>query len=195
MKVIIIFFLIIAKVFDSVSFHSPEQYRLDEAARQYQKERDFKVYQPLNLYLDSSSSPNPDSGKFKSHKTPSSLPGIKEFKKILHMSQQIPSWVSMFSQLNELLSNMWFESPFILSKKRLSPSVFMKDKQFETTINTVVTILEHHSLEPKERLWLLTVLKHLQDYLPNGELIPIIVDMNEGPISHTALQLHLTKGR
>ncbi|EGG06364.1 uncharacterized protein MELLADRAFT_106633 [Melampsora larici-populina 98AG31] len=58
----------------------------------------------------------------------------------------------------------------------------------------LIGILEDYNLHPRERIWALAVLKHLQGYLPNGDLIPICIDMSEGPICHAALQLYLTKG-
>ncbi|EGG07697.1 uncharacterized protein MELLADRAFT_62503 [Melampsora larici-populina 98AG31] len=94
--------------------------------------------------------------------------------------------------LDELASTLRLSFPSL--QEKLSSNAFLKGKQVEKTINIAVDILENYHLQSKERIWVLAVLTHLQEYLPKGDLKPIETDMNKGPIRNAALQLHLTKG-
>ncbi|KAH9820715.1 hypothetical protein DFH28DRAFT_633279 [Melampsora americana] len=189
-----IFLLIIFQLFYSVSCGIPEQYFVGQIAREYKDNSDVQLYQPFNLYHTSTSSTKPQSKNFKQIKAPSPIHNVNEINKLLHLKPKIQSNNHLSMCLNNLASKLETLSRSVTSSGSLSPSVFTKGGQFQKTINVSVHILEKYDLKPKERIWVLAVLRHLQGYLPNGDLPQLKLDMHWGPIRRAAVQLHLTRG-
>ncbi|EGG07700.1 uncharacterized protein MELLADRAFT_105737 [Melampsora larici-populina 98AG31] len=168
------------------------QYRLDSVPRRYPKEFEVQLYQPFHIKPDATLSSNLESISLISTENSPPVPDINRFKRLLNVKKKIPTWWFLDMDLDELASNLRISFPFLQEKIR--SDAFMKGKQVEKTINYAVDILENYRLQSKERIWVLAVLTHLQEYLPKGDLRPIVTDMSKGPISNAGLQLHLTKG-
>ncbi|KAH9811531.1 hypothetical protein DFH28DRAFT_429687 [Melampsora americana] len=119
---------------------------------------------------------------------------IKDFKGILALSNKTveKSKMTMLDRdLKDLASKI--NRSLIGSSGQFHSSTFFRNQEFEHALVTAVEILEDRSLEPKQSIWALAVLKHLQGYLPQGELKPIRTDMTQGPICRAALGLSLTQ--
>ncbi|KAH9811534.1 hypothetical protein DFH28DRAFT_900336 [Melampsora americana] len=80
-----------------------------------------------------------------------------------------------------------------LTAKNFDHSAFVRKPEFERVLVSAVETLEDFSLGPRETIWALAVLKHLQGHLIQGERKPIRTDMVQGPICRAALGLGLTK--
>ncbi|KAH9816149.1 hypothetical protein DFH28DRAFT_966196 [Melampsora americana] len=192
MKFFIYLLLLILNLSYSTICPYLQEFKLDKTPKRFQGKSEIKFYQPLNLNHDLIYSSNLESQNIISSKDSHSFPNIKDFRILLHVNRKVPTWRYLSMDLDKLTSSLKIKFPSF--QQRFSSKVFMKGEQFEKSIDLAVEILENYQLESKERIWVLAVLKHLQDYLPHGELKPMNTDMKLGPIRHAALQLHLTRG-
>ncbi|EGG00067.1 uncharacterized protein MELLADRAFT_112207 [Melampsora larici-populina 98AG31] len=82
--------------------------------------------------------------------------------------------------------------PWVPSTTTFSPKVFSKGQQFEISIQKAIEILENHKFLDRDSIWALAVLRHLQGYLPSGDLEPLNKNMKQGPISADLLGVSAT---
>ncbi|KAH9813585.1 hypothetical protein DFH28DRAFT_333182 [Melampsora americana] len=168
--------------------------QLKEDIRVSTSTRSIEVFKPFNLHPDSLSSLSSNCHNKKSIGKNPQLSQTDLFNKILSLNSKIPGWHDLDLGLRDLSSHLDWPFPWFFSTARFNSGVFGKGEQFEQSIQKSIRLLEDHALVPKERIWVLTVLSHLQGYLPNGELIPMVTNFEEGPIGYAELQLHLTRG-
>lgn len=64
----------------------------------------------------------------------------------------------------------------------------------DKTVLIAVEALQRETLTAPGRLWVLSVFRLLQSYLPRGDLKPIRLNPNTGPVCRGALELFLTEG-
>ncbi|KAH9811536.1 hypothetical protein DFH28DRAFT_981237 [Melampsora americana] len=157
---------------------------------------DIEVYEPINLHLNSPASLNenlPELNLDPQLCQPSS--SIDEFRSILDMSNTFSKTSTDVKALDQRLRSLAFKIEKSNGEfpEQFNASVFMRRREFQFARERAVRILQNLSLEPRETVWVLAVLKHLQGYLPQGDLEPIRTDMARGPICRAALGLHLTK--
>ncbi|EGG10046.1 uncharacterized protein MELLADRAFT_60465 [Melampsora larici-populina 98AG31] len=158
---------------------------------------DIEVYGPVNLHLNSPASLNKNFPDLNSDVQPGlSSSSIEEFNLILAMSDEI-SKRSKRTVLEPLAKRLKLLALKIEKSEGLpeqfNTSVFGTGGEFRYACERAVRTLQNLSLKPRETIWVLAVLKHLQGFLPQGELEPIRTDMARGPICRAALGLHLTK--
>ncbi|KAH9810283.1 hypothetical protein DFH28DRAFT_903154 [Melampsora americana] len=189
MKFLIFFFSIILNFSHSV--YCPYMV-VDDSARPIQ------VYQPINLHSDSPSSSDPQSGITRSINKFYSRPNTKKFKKLLHIQTENKRHLCPHLDLRYLFSYLKrpfpIIFPFMFCKHRRPPSAFARQYELCKFKAEAVHELEHGHLDTKQKVWVLAVLNHLQNYLPKVQLEPIKTDMTKEPIRYSALLLHLTRG-
>ncbi|EGG07696.1 uncharacterized protein MELLADRAFT_105741 [Melampsora larici-populina 98AG31] len=192
MRSFVFFLFIVLKFLSTIICPLLLRYSLDSIPRRCPGEIEVQLYQPFNLKPDATVSSSLESISLISTEQAPPIPDINNFKRLIRVNKQIPTWWFLSMGLNELASNLRISFPSL--QEKLSSNAFMKGTQVESTINIAVYTLENYHLKSKERIWVLAVLTHLQEYLPKGDLKPIETDMHQGPIRNAALQLHLTKG-
>ncbi|EGG10045.1 uncharacterized protein MELLADRAFT_103378 [Melampsora larici-populina 98AG31] len=149
------------------------------------------------IYPGVSSSQMKVKGEFKTDLKPyKNSSKMKDFREILSIGNRID--IRSLKRVGSLVGNLRrlelkIDTPFPGLPEKFRPSVFSRQQQFESAIESVVDTLEKRSLHPKEAIWALAVLQNLQSHLPQGQLKPIRTDVAQGPICCAALGLSLTK--
>ncbi|KAH9822419.1 hypothetical protein DFH28DRAFT_453203 [Melampsora americana] len=145
----------------------------------------LKSISPLNLGSEKQELSTHDS-------SPSCL--VEEFNRILFLSNTyIKTPIRLYQCLKDPESRIWRHIPGSLDVKGFYKTAFDPGYAFDETIKTACMLLEEGYLKDKERVWVLSVLKHLQKYLPQGHLKPMRIESIQWPLRGAALQLHLTK--
>lgn len=158
---------------------------------------DIEVYGPVDLQLKSPASLIKNFPDLNSDAQPG-LPStsIDEFNSILAISDEFPK-KSRRTVLKVLVDRLKLLTLKIDKSENLSErfnsSVFSRRGEFGIARERAVRTLQNFSLDARETIWVLAVLKYLQGHLPQGELEPIRTDMTVGRICRAALGLHLTK--
>ncbi|KAH9817830.1 hypothetical protein DFH28DRAFT_960837 [Melampsora americana] len=117
---------------------------------------------------------------------------IKEFKNLLALAKVMEiSFFYLSGILKSLKSQI--KKPLFSSKEHFPSHVFEEGGIFGKAISASVHRLEKDDMPVKNKIWLIAMLKHLQEYLPQGELLPLPTDVDYRTSRPAELYLHLTR--
>ncbi|KAH9817831.1 hypothetical protein DFH28DRAFT_960842 [Melampsora americana] len=117
---------------------------------------------------------------------------IKEFKNLLALAKVMEISFSYLSGILKRLDSQ-IKKPLFSSKEHFPSHVFAEGGSFGKAISVSVQLLEIDDMPVKKKIWLIAMLKHLQEYLPKGKLLPLPTNVDYRTSRPAELYLHLTR--
>ncbi|EGG11909.1 uncharacterized protein MELLADRAFT_58990 [Melampsora larici-populina 98AG31] len=112
---------------------------------------------------------------------------LPENRDLVHLVQTVPTHNESLERLVKATRGVvrWFYE---------AVDLWDEGSPLDKTVLLALETLQGDNLTALERLWVLSLSRLLQSYLPRGDLKPIRLDPNMGPVCRGALELFLTEG-